>query len=609
MASNTPNLSSRPVKGISEAPQQPCSSFNKRPRSHVASSSPVVIDSSENETPSKLSALSSKRQKTNCTTDAPSNHYESDTSDDEPLINRTAARASLTDDNKGVVLMSQVFSRHNTASSHESTVLASARPSLANDCNLHDDFQNVGAVERPANQTPATPATKGSVYGKKTNLTTAFKSASSGAKSSSRPNPFATNFLGLRNVSSADRVFTKMRLQEVKKEILTVRKAQSTGNNDRVPHPDGGTEKNSKDPDAPFEELPVVQSLEVPEEAAMADADRPEGFEIYSGTDADSTDDESDGTMAADSEDEYNASPTAARESRMGKENFALSTPHTGGQIARTLRHSKTTLGVRTQYAQQQSHIDRIARLTPATKVIDLTEDEPSVAYPDVPPSAAPDQDLPLAERLFPKSPTRPLSERLETTATREAAFLRGFHTQWWAGGLSLRAATRNVNAALTFRIHRFSEEEGKHRLLALSAKHALAIRHGLVYHLDCDPGPDAPALTPTPPRQSVHVSSAQRLLQECRKAEVSSGRPPHGKISEQRFRVFEMKLHSAVKIQKTLFQDGVELVERCTKVLNEWMNKNFLFSEKEIRAAFASLAKQGKVKFEGDVVALLALD
>ncbi|KAJ4365353.1 hypothetical protein N0V95_000500 [Ascochyta clinopodiicola] len=592
MAPKTPSLSSRFVGGTSKPPQQTPSSSStiKRPRNDGTSTSPVLIDSDDNdETPAQRSAPSSKRTKTNRAAIAPSKSWKSDTSDNEPLIDRLKMQTSTSSKKKVADSMSQFVSHLKTPSSLHSTVAAeSAQPSPDYDRNLNTNAQNVGHVELPTRQTPVTPATIGSVYGRKTNLTSAFKSASSGVKPASRPNHFATNFLSLRKVSSPDRKFTNMRLKEVNKLILAVGKAKG-GNNDRSPDAEGRTQRELQDSGEIFEELPVFQSIEMPEEVVMTDVGSPGGFEMFSDADVDGTDDESDSTMVADSEDEYNASPVAAGESRMGKEVIEIF-----------------------YISQQQSRVSRAARLTPATEVIeviDRTEDEP-VAQQTLTRPTAQSENLSLADRLFPKSPTPPPPpERPETTATREAAFLRGFKTQWWDGGLSLFAATRTVNAALAPRIPQFSEQEGKHRLLALFAKKAVAIRHGLVYHPDCDPGPDAPPQTPKPPRQDRYVSSAQKIMQDSREGEASSSRSVHGKISAPRFRVFEMKLHSAVEMEKTLFQDGLELVGRCVEVLNEWMGGDNVFTEKEVRAAFVSLAKRGKVRFEGDVVALVGLE
>lgn len=263
---------------------------------------------------------------------------------------------------------------------------------------------------------------------------------------------------------------------------------------------------------------------------------------------------------------------------------------------------------MREEGVQQQSHIGRTAHSTPATEIIDLTEDEPLPASPKTPLPMNRNNNPSLADHLFRESHSPPPPPELpEVTAEREAVFLRGLNTQWWAGGNSFAAATRSINAALRPGIPQFSKVEGKQRLHSLFAQGKLAIRHELVYHLDCDPGADAPP--PKPRTPAKYVSPAQKVLKECQIAELSPHRSLFGGIGEGRFRALELRLESAVRVEKTLFQGGEEGLGRCEEVLNEWMVEGTEFMGEEVRAAFVYLAKQGKVRLEGDVVRLLSLE
>ncbi|KAF9694021.1 hypothetical protein EKO04_008086 [Ascochyta lentis] len=602
MAPSALTTSSSSKKATSKAARQrPSSSSSaKRSRTEGTSSSPVVIDSDDDAITSTISAPSSKRIKSYRVAKALSSCHESDTSDDEPLMRRIALRT------KYIGSVTQLA--NNFKSSSPLGAIASGNSARFN--LGYTDPLDAKIQEGDEAELSKTLSAKGSVYGKKTNLTTAFQSASGGAKPLPSSHLSATNSSGQRKVPRSGLAFTKMRLQNTSNLGLSFGKSETGGDTHRSSSISRNVSGGSNKSDTSFEELQVIQSIEVPEDYGMADADHPGGFDIHEDDDGDKSDEESDGTLVADSEDEYAASPTAARQSRIGKENLAPPTLRTGRILATFLHESTQSAGVRVHEAEQEPNVPRAMPPTPATEVIDLTGDEPVLTDTTAPASTSNDQGSSLADRLFPKSPTPPPpSERPETTAAREAAFLGGFRIQWWAGGLSFRAATSHVNAALHPRIPPFSDKEGKSRLLALCTKDKLAIRHGLVYHPDCDPGPDTPQQTPTIPRQGAYVSPAEKVLQECRKAEALLYRSPHGKISEGRFRIFDLKLHSAVKMEKTLFQDELELVDRCVTVLNEWMHENAVFSENEVRAAFASLAKQGKVRFEGDVVALLSLD
>ena len=256
-----------------------------------------------------------------------------------------------------------------------------------------------------------------------------------------------------------------------------------------------------------------------------------------------------------------------------------------------------------TQDKNNRSRIGRAARAISASNVIDLTEDQPTAVQPATPQH----NDLSLADRLFPKSPSPPVSsERAEVARERETAFMHGFDTQWWMGGKTYRATIVHVNAALQNNVARFTEAEGMRRLRSLFAKGKLAIRHDLVYHLDEDPGVEAPR--PAPLQGREYVSSSQRLLRDLRQAEFSPQKSPFGRIREDRYRVFEAKLHSAVMVEETLFKnkEKVETLFRCMGAVNEWMNEDSKFSLKEVSAALTYLSKMGKVKLmQGEEVKL----
>lgn len=258
----------------------------------------------------------------------------------------------------------------------------------------------------------------------------------------------------------------------------------------------------------------------------------------------------------------------------------------------------------RERTAKMPNTISNSVSLSLATDFIDLTQDERICASPGI--ASSP----PKATGLFPAghlSPGSPPPERPETTAKREAVFLEGFNTQWWAGGFSFRAAILSVNATLRLSTPRFSEVEGRRRLESLFAQGKLAIRHDLVYHLDCDPGIDAQR--PKPPTPNKYASPVEQVLRKCKIVRMPPNHSPFGDISGTRFHEFEGKLYSAVKVEKTLFQGGGETLERCAEVLNEWMIKEKEFVEKEIKAAFSYLVNQGKVELDGGVVRLLSLE
>ena len=111
-----------------------------------------------------------------------------------------------------------------------------------------------------------------------------------------------------------------------------------------------------------------------------------------------------------------------------------------------------------------------------------------------------------------------------EYTCNHKAAFFKGFTNQWWAAGVSFRAATLAVNTALRPRL-----------------------RYG--------------------PKES----SASR-----RKKRVS----PFGKIAEHRYQMLEMPLHGAINVG-TLFKRGEETVRSCLVAPNEYMEDGHGFSQK----------------------------
>lgn len=255
------------------------------------------------------------------------------------------------------------------------------------------------------------------------------------------------------------------------------------------------------------------------------------------------------------------------------------------------------------QKERSPARIRRTARSIPTTDVIKLIEDDHIQEKSNTPHNYTPS----LADHLFPKSPSPPPpAERPEYTQKREAQFAKGLSVHLWLGGLSIRATILTINAALQPSIPKFSVDEGNRRIRTFVGQGKLALRHDLVYHPDCDPGPDAPARRPV---HDVNLSPAQKVMQECRRDDLSPCRSPFGKIGETRFRVFEARLYSAVRVEKTLFQQGEETLECCVKILNEWMIEGSEFDEREVRAAFHYMVGRGEVRVEGNHVELLSLE
>ncbi|KAF1348430.1 hypothetical protein EJ07DRAFT_160065 [Lizonia empirigonia] len=484
------------------------------------------------------------------TSDRPILLEESDNSDDEPPVNVLAARLSARSSGRTKQVPELNRRRRYSEEKCGDLVHASgsedAQSSQPNACSMVFDDQETEEAVPAAHGASATPSTKGSVYGKMTNLTPVFKSISSVAKTSPRPSPFAKNFLGHRRVSSPDRLFTNTRLKELNQLIRSMDKPETTegaipssvskrntsgkrkrGTGEKSLAEDMGAQKHNATPEA----------LALSEYNGHAYDNTPKGFDDS---------DEAGEALMGDEIDEYAASPAVEKKLRMNDKRIA---DNPAQFLART--DSKARPDLCSQEERSQARIGRTARSTPATDFVDLTEDDPIQETLNTPQNDTPS----LADRLFPKLPSPPPpAERPEYTQKH---------------GLSLRAATLTVNAALRPSIPKFSEAKGKRQIRSFVAQGKLAIRHDLVYHPDCDPGPDAPAPRPV---HGVSLSLAQKVMQECRRAEMSPCRSTFGKIGEARFRVFEARLYSAVKVEKTLFQQGEETLEGCVKMLNEWM-------------------------------------
>ncbi|KAF2621111.1 hypothetical protein BU25DRAFT_495981 [Macroventuria anomochaeta] len=536
-------------------------------------------------------------------------------SDDEPLIDRVKARSHKQPETDTKMYPGAAPRADGDVEKSPDVPAAPSCLSPSYNAIYHtsrDDKTLFTGADTPEDLSSTTLMLQNSVYGEKASLTPAFESVSSAPS-----NPYAGSFEGFRRVPSPDRLFTNMRLQDVNKLILAMGRAdRKRGAAKRSAQKNkaekgkgkvGGKGKDEKkvelllNADA-AEDMPMADGcpdevgVEAPENVEMDDSDGFNGTGVHAGGDADEERVDSDDTMGGDKDDECAASPAAAKKLRMVEvPDFE---PRASALNEAITKASKAS-------AKRETCIRRAARSTPATEITNLTEDEPTELPPTIPHTIT-KSAVSLADQLFlePPSPLPP-SECPKGAVKREADFLKGFNTHWWAGGLSHRAAIQSVNAALRSSIPRFSEEEGRFCLRSLFAQNKLAIRHDLVYHQDCDPGANAPP--PTPLKERQYISPSQQLARDLRRVEMQPYRSSFGKISEARYRVLEMRLESAVRMERTVFQDGDETMKGCARAVNEWMSEGMKFSEKEVRAALEYLVRQGKVEIEGDVVRLVS--
>lgn len=261
---------------------------------------------------------------------------------------------------------------------------------------------------------------------------------------------------------------------------------------------------------------------------------------------------------------------------------------------------------VATNSSAQHPHIDRIARSTRTTSVIDLTDDTSWAARPSREKGSASQataKAVPLfAAGVVPRtSLASHTTEHLKAAQKREAVFLSAFQQRWWPRGWTLRAAVGEVNATVHPSTKKFSPEEGELQLRNLAAQGKLAIRHDHVYHPDQDPGPEAP---PPPPSKTDGLIRAQRFEQRLQDLNNSPVVSPYGKISANRFHLFKRQLQDQVFTDQ-LFANKKkeETLVRCLEELNRDLDTRQKLSLKEVSAAFKYLPKQGDVVLEDETI------
>lgn len=244
---------------------------------------------------------------------------ESESSDDEHPVNVLAERVSA----RSSTTQAPESKRqcHYSEEKSDDLVHASgsedAQSSHANACSTVFEDQEIEEAISAAHGASATPSTKSSVYGKMTNLTPVFKSISSVAKTSPRPSPFATNFLGHRRVSSPDRLFSNTRLKEVKQLIRSMDKPETIEGaipSSASKHNTSGKRKRVTEGKSLVEDMGAQTHHATPEALAPSEYNdhaydhRPKGFDDS---------DEAGEALMGDEIDEYAASPAAAKKLRM----------------------------------------------------------------------------------------------------------------------------------------------------------------------------------------------------------------------------------------------------------------------------------------------------
>lgn len=217
----------------------------------------------------------------------------------------------------------------------------------------------------------------------------------------------------------------------------------------------------------------------------------------------------------------------------------------------------------------------------------------------------------------------------------REETFLSTFNSRWWAGGFTIRTSVNEVNGSLRSGNMSFSQEEGQKHLRSLAVQGKLAIRHERVYHLDQDPGPDAPE-----PRRVMILTPTQQFTMKLegqqRKRLPES---PFKNITEARFREFDHAFYFAVAMSgeklfkiKSVNENAkktkpggskrnrnskrvnkedreLETLGSVMKAVNEHKSEEDEFSIKEVSAALAYMQKMGRVRLWGDNVELVKLE
>ncbi|KAJ8109493.1 hypothetical protein OPT61_g7414 [Boeremia exigua] len=565
-------------------------------------SSPYIIGSDSDEDEDGAFVPASRVKRTKLADDVQVvEEIDSDTSDDKPLLDRLEKWKAMKHAEAQKSGAGEVFV---STSSSSASLRTDSRSVHNRGSNTSEDGRFHSGLATPK-------SLKGLTYGKRANLTPTFKDIRSVAtEASSRTSTIADTPTYPRRVPTPDRLITNMRLKDLNNLVVSMGRIEKkkTSRVARAKKPVNAKTKlndRTKAGAKAFEES-KVDMLDSNISQSGVYAARKDGDQIKMSDDnldkamvdpVDYSDHEeysSEGTLAADSEDEL-ISPATAKEMRM----------------SRLVRRTKAAPGRRRLFngfalPGSTPRIGRVARETPASDIIDLTNEElastPVLLLP-------PQETSSLAHQLFPKSPSPPLStEKTEYTLDREKIFMKAFSTHWWAGGFSVSGAIKTVNTGLPAQTLPFGEEEGKRRLQSLSSQGKLALQNNTVYHLY-----QSPHVIATPKVvKNVHISPSQQLARDLRHADSYTYRSPLGKISEKRYQKFDMLFYPAVMITKTLFKDGrEETVDKCMEVVNEWMNEGHEFSAKEAEAALAHLAKLGNVIFDSDkkVVKLVSLE
>lgn len=276
-------------------------------------SRPYVLDS-DNEEDAQIHLSRSTHTKRSRIAPHPVQLQTTESSDDEPLINRIAARKSArcalpAYDEQAARLAPAVLDPH----------IPDATPLLSslND-NGDKDSTKTSAYEA---RTPS--ASKPSVYGEQTNLIPAFQSVSRYTSlPSGQPSSSALSSM-LPRVPTPERLFTNMRLRDVNKLILTVGKlegeearrrasARKRGVNRRKSS--GIRKASASKPGKASVSAGVVESPGYDED------DGSESIDVKAGGNTHMETDDSDGTLADDHEDDYAASPAAAKKMRISRQ-------------------------------------------------------------------------------------------------------------------------------------------------------------------------------------------------------------------------------------------------------------------------------------------------
>src|SRR5690242_18946555 len=209
----------------------------KRSGGNGTASSPYAIDSDSDDEPTKKRTYDSKRMKYAKSPQLLLENDNAESSDDEPLINRLAARSSP---RNGLA-----ESKARTFSEKLEGVLYDREPSAASSAipvapvELHRNCRKfVGGYNSPAKELLSPYPSKRSIYGEQTNLTSVFRNttavsrpglphatdSSPATRQPPRASPPLSNLIPspCRRLPTPDRLFTRMRLIDFNKLVEVV---------------------------------------------------------------------------------------------------------------------------------------------------------------------------------------------------------------------------------------------------------------------------------------------------------------------------------------------------------------------------------------------------